>query len=89
MNKFGITSNDGFHIKLNNGWTFSCQWHTLAYCDDGKTTCEIAAWDVNGEWFTFPNGQNVLGWVTPDELIDWMIQIRDLPQVDEIKNPSH
>jgi len=51
----------------------------MSYSDKGELTCEIAAWDADGNWFKFPDGQDVLGWVSPDELVDWMKQISILP----------
>lgn len=78
MERFGKSSK-GFHLVFDNGWTFSCQWHEHAYCDNGQTSCEIAAWNTDGIWFDFPDGQQVLGWVSPNELINWMKQISELP----------
>lgn len=89
MTTFGNSRKDGFNIKFKNGWTFSCQWHEVAYCDGGKTTCEIAAWDINGQWFKFPDDRDVLGWVSSDDLVDWMVKIQQQPHIEEIKNPSH
>lgn len=79
MKRFELSSRDGFHVVFQNGWTFSCQWHEMSYSDKGELTCEIAAWDADGNWFKFPDGQDVLGWVSPDELVDWMKQISMLP----------
>lgn len=78
MKRFELTSKNGFHIVFDNRWTFSCQWNQLTFSDEGKTTCEIAAWSPDGEFFKFPDGKNSLGWVSPDELASWMKKISEI-----------
>jgi hypothetical protein len=41
----------------------------------GSATAEIAAWDKNNKWFEFPDGENVMGWVTPDDVVKFIEEI--------------
>jgi hypothetical protein len=44
---------DGFHMSFPNGYTVSVMWGQGNYADAGKTTAELAVWDVtqDGEPF--------------------------------------
>jgi hypothetical protein len=42
----------------------------------GSPDAEIAAWDKNGEWFKFEDGQDVRGYTTPDQVADLIEVIR-------------
>ena len=78
MFKTAQTNNrPGFSMTFANGWTISVQWHQGAYCDGRHSenaesaNAEIAIWDYNGDWCNFGNDQ-VKGYCTPDEVLNWM-----------------
>jgi|APSaa5957512535_1039671.scaffolds.fasta_scaffold361999_1 hypothetical protein len=68
--------NQGFHKTFDNGFTVSVQWREGTYSsrnyDGSPITCEIAAWDDEGTWFQFDDGENVRGWQTAAEINDFM-----------------
>lgn len=37
-----------------------------------SATAEIAAWDANGNWYTWPNGDDVKGYCLPDEVLGFL-----------------
>lgn len=93
MAKFKSQERPGFSITFDNNWTISVQWHTGAYCErkmlatDLETimdrlpaespNAEIAIWDEAGRWYRFDNADTVLGYVTPDELAEWIARVRN------------
>lgn len=86
---FKITDNKGFHIKFKNGWTVSVQWGAGNYGDNynhsyfskepvpPSTEAEIAAWDENGNWFKFDDGDEVKGYVSPDFVVEFIAKIKE------------
>lgn len=94
---FKITDNKGFHVKFPNGWTVSVQFGRGNYGSnyhyrptDGKRkdvppsgTAEIAAWDGEGRWHTFENGDEVDGYKTPLQVLQFMNQIAAIGWTDE------
>lgn len=86
-----ISGNKGFAMTFENGFTISVQFGSSNYCENrsfddyGKemeqqhTTCqnaEIAIWDEVNEWFDF-GGDQVKGWVRPDEISDWITRTKN------------
>jgi len=66
--KFRAEKNDwhhGFQMDFANGCTISVQFSKGNYCDEGKTTAEVAVWNGDGDWMTwegsywkiYPNGE--------------------------------
>ena len=58
--KFRAENNElhhGFQMDFANGCTISVQFSKGNYCDEGKTTAEVAAWNGNGDWMMW-NGDN-------------------------------
>lgn len=49
--------NNGFQMSFGNGCTISIQFSKYSYCDQGKTTAEVAAWDKEGKWLMFDEGK--------------------------------
>jgi roadblock/LC7 domain-containing protein len=47
----------GFQMTFQNGCTISVQFNGRNYCDEGKTTAEVAAWNSVSDWMVF-NGDN-------------------------------
>jgi hypothetical protein len=75
MSKFRATQNEyhnGFHITFKNGYTISVQFSKNNYSDGGETTAEIAAWDADGKWMKLSEHDDVRGWCSPDEVLDYM-----------------
>jgi hypothetical protein len=67
----------GFQMDFANGCTISVQFSKGNYCDEGKTTAEVAAWNGNGDWMTwndghwtvYPNGESdVMSRQTTDDV---------------------
>ena len=76
-------TNEGFWAEFDNGWTMSVQWRPGNYAD--KNTMEIAAWDKDEiVWWDFwagkpaPAKSFVLGWVTSEELVEYMDDIASI-----------
>lgn len=70
----------GFHMSFENGWTVSVQIGKANYSDnpcnsDQCTKAEIAAWDKNGVWHKFANGDTVSGWASADEVAEFIAMI--------------
>ena len=84
------TSNKGFQLTFENGWTISVQFGYGNYCDNRhhperlalhnrqvveSGDAEIAIWDKNGVDYTFDNGDIVKGWCSADEVADWIDKV--------------
>ena len=88
MSIFRVTGNKGFQMKFENGWTISVQFGYGNYCDnyqhpDGfdfakglnvvqSSDAEIAIWPTEGDWYTFEDGEMVLGHQTPQQVATWI-----------------
>jgi len=76
---------DGFWATFDNGWTMSVQWWEYELRGIGKPHVEIAAWDEDRTvWWDFIRHKpvspysSVLGWVTSDELGEYMNDIASI-----------
>lgn len=69
------TDQGGLHMTFANGWTVSIQWRDGNHCDRDRSTAEIAAWSSGGDWYRFDDGNTVKGWVTPDDVVEFMALI--------------
>jgi hypothetical protein len=47
----------GFQMTFQNGCTISVQFNGRNYCDEGKTTAEVAVWDKDDNWFYFDDNK--------------------------------
>ena len=91
MSKFSVRQNEfqsGFQMTFENGWTVSVQFGKINYISDRENIgdsidAEIAAWDKDGNWYSFDGHQNVKGWVKPDEVADFIVKIKSFPSKDE------
>mgnify|MGYP003138987559 FL=1 len=84
---------EGFTIEFTNGWTVSVQFgkHTYSnrrHNEEDKSTAEIAAYTVDGEWFDFDTTTkgkdyvtSIKGWQSSHEVVDFMNMIRALPDI--------
>lgn len=76
----------GFHMTFDNGYTISVQWGEGNYCSSPKSssgnfeanTAEVAAWDENGKWLKLGDGDDVIGWQTPNEIAELITKISKL-----------
>ena len=82
---FQMTFENGWTVSVQFGYGNYCANRdnksatTLFGIYDGPVeslTAEIAAWDKNGEWFKFEDGQDVRGYTTPDQVADLIEVIR-------------
>ena len=87
--RFGVfattTSDDdrrGFHIKFENGFTVSIQWGRGIY--NGPTTAEVGAWDNKGVWLRLGDGDDVLGYQSPEKVAELLSHVAALPS-DAVK----
>lgn len=85
--KFLSTENRGFQLTFNNGWTISVQYGNGNYCSNRNVetkdemfvesvTAEIAIWDANKKDYDFGDRQLCLGWLTTDEVADWIEKVK-------------
>ena len=67
----------GFQMTFQNGCTISVQFNGRNYCDEGKTTAEVAAWNSDGEWMVYDDNKwvvliggetDVMSHQTPDDV---------------------
>lgn len=74
---FTTTSANGFHIKFANGITVSVQWNPGNYVSDRggfsqerRESCdaEVAAWHEDGTWIRLGDGDDVIGWQSPEQV---------------------
>lgn len=79
----------GFWIEFENGYRVSVQFGFGNYCEnrDGQSfysaDAEIAAWDTNNhnKWYAHPEwGDDVKGYCTPAEVLDFMNEVAALPR---------
>jgi hypothetical protein len=47
----------GFQMTFQNGCTISVQFNGHNYCDEGKTTAEVAVWNSDGEWMVYDDNK--------------------------------
>jgi hypothetical protein len=68
----------GFQMSFENGNTISIQFGLGAYGsnrDESKTEtnlAEIAIWNKKKEWYQFESTDSVKGFVTTDEVAEWI-----------------
>jgi len=86
--KFVSTENKGFQLTFQNGWTISVQWGKGNYCSNRNLetkdesmleakSAEIAIWDINNESYKINGSDLVLGWVTTDEVAEWIEKVKN------------
>ena len=95
---FEITMNKGFHMKFANGFAVSVQWGVGNYCDNkwasgrfgdavpASTTAEVAAFDPEGNMIDLTTGDQVVGYLTANEVLAFMTAVSNLT-ADNISEP--
>ena len=96
---FKSCENKGFQITFDNGWTISVQFGKGNYCarrdgsmfgmetEDGVVECkdaEVAVWDADGVWLPLQDGDDVIGWQTPDEVAALITRVSTFPKGSDI-----
>ena len=90
---FEITTNKGFHMTFENGWTVSVQWGAGSYSSNRNMTpgtfgppvpaspsAEIAAWDSEGHWYQGDDwDDNVSGYNQADDVAKFIAMIQAKP----------
>lgn len=94
---FDITFGRGFHITFENGHTVSVQFGGGNYCSNydveigagrngrhlpPSATAEVAAWDSNGQLVRLGDGDDVIGYQTPAEVLALLNKIAARPHAD-------
>lgn len=87
---FRITNGKGFHITFVNGYTVSVQFGEGNYCavrygkdGDDSPNAEVAAWqERDSGWVKLGENDDVIGWQTPDQVLEIMNKIATLPKKD-------
>jgi len=86
---FTICHNKGFHVTFENGWTVSVQFGGENYCDNydflsgterngsgmASPDAEVAYFPSDAELQQFPEGDTVLGWQTPAQVLALMNRV--------------
>ena len=92
---FKSCENKGVQITFDNGWTISVQWGKGNYCDrrfsmeteQGIVECknaEVAVWDADGVWLPMSDGDDVIGWQTPDDIAALIARVSAFPKGSDI-----
>lgn len=94
---FDITFGKGFHITFENGHTVSVQFGGGNYSSNydikigssrngqpvpASATAEVAAWDSTGKWVKLGDGDDVVGYQTPAEVLAILNKIAALPHAE-------
>lgn len=89
-----ITDAKGFHVTFANGHTVSVQFGPGNYSDNynlsfsqhlskradlSSATAEVAAWGPGGNWHHLGDGDDVVGYVKPDDILAILVRIAALP----------
>jgi hypothetical protein len=93
------TNNKGFQLTFSNGITISVQWGAHNYCCRRNNSAdlfaekdtpvvesldaEIAIWDSQEVWHDF-GSDTVKGWVTTDEVGEWIDRVRRVSSLEEL-----
>jgi hypothetical protein len=72
----------GFHVQSGD-WLLSVQWGSGMYCAardhpemEESPTAEIAAWRKDEPMVTWPDGDTVQGYVTPQEVLGLILKMQ-------------
>jgi hypothetical protein len=60
----------GFQMTFQNGCTISIQFNGHNYCDEGKTTAEVAVWDKDDNWYVLNEEDNHMSLIKVEECSD-------------------
>ena len=79
MNKFANKVSGNFSMTFANGYSVSVAMGDGTYSngnsEDGFTSVEVAAWDVDGNWVQLGNNDDVVGWQSPEQVLAIMNKI--------------
>lgn len=73
-NEPGYPRREGFKMTFANGYTVSVAFGDGSY-GNGEATAEVGAWGADGNWVQLGDGNDVVGWQSPDEVLAIMNKI--------------
>ena len=73
----GYPRREGFKMTFANGYTVSVAFGDGNY-GNGETSAEVGAWDANGNWVELVEGNTVVGWKSPDQVLELMNKVAAL-----------
>ena len=76
-NEPGYPRREGFKMTFTNGYTVSVAFGDGNY-GNGETSTEVGAWDADGNWIELVEGNTVVGWKSPDQVLELMNKIAAL-----------
>jgi hypothetical protein len=94
--------NSGFRMSFSNGLTISVQIGTVNYCENRRffpddkfdterpnecKNAEIAIWDEANQSYNFEPSSQEKGWVSIDEVAQWIFAVQTATSIDGIKRP--
>lgn len=97
---FKSTLNRGFQLTFKNRLTISVQFGSGNYCsnknlsgkvDEMRTrintslSAEIAIWDENDNNYKFKNGELSMGWLSTDEVAEWIEKVKKAKNINDLK----
>lgn len=70
----------GFKMTFANGFTASVAFGSCNYCDQGKNTAEVWAWNVDGNSVVVPgfSDGDVVAHVSPDDVLKYLAAVAAL-----------
>lgn len=87
---------EGFKITFANGCTISVIFGRGSYSDEGKTTAEVAAFDSNGNWMVWNDGQwivlsdsDVMPRQTAEQVVTLMNELSNYKNDNDKHNSVH
>ena len=69
-------------LNFDNGYGVSVITGPFAYCDKG--TYELAALKGDALYYSELTNDDVLGYLSPDEITEIMVKLQELPKYDSI-----
>lgn len=87
-----IHQDAGFQLTFKNGYSLSVKWSPFHYCDNNdyrathheSNTCEIACFNRRNDKFVpLAEHDDVVGWVTPDDLAKYISEVSNWPDARE------
>jgi hypothetical protein len=77
---YHLVRQTGFKMTFANGCTASVAFGTVNYCDQGKNTAEVWAWNVFGNSVVVPgfSDGDVVAHVSPDDVLKYLAAVAAL-----------
>jgi hypothetical protein len=101
MSKFNITWGKGFQMMFENGYVISVQFGTRNYCSRkdynapfdaekkedlwSSNNAEIAVWKHKGGLLNIVPHDQVIGWLSTDDVLHWMNKVANATCDEDLK----